>query len=70
MFIKRIFLIVHFHPGKEKRTAAGNDVCQTGIGFNPFRRLPVHAAVNRHKINAVRGVLLNDAEKFFDRNIL
>ena len=69
VFVERIFLIVHFHPGKEQRSAAGYDIRQTRIVFNTLRRFLIHTAVNGHKVYAVFGMLFNNFKKLIYRNI-
>ena len=70
VFIERIFLLVHFHPGKEQGAATGYDIGQTGIAFDPFCRFLIHATMDSHEVYAIFSMLFDDGEKFFYRNIL
>ena len=69
VFVERVFLVVHFHPGEEQRAAAGNDVGQARVVFDALSRLAIHAAVDGHEVDAVFCVLFDDGEKFIDGNV-
>ena len=69
IFVERIFLVVHFHPGEEQRAATGNDVSQARVVFDALCRLAVHAAVDGHEVDAIFCVLFDDGEEFIDGNV-
>ena len=68
ILVERIFLMVQFHPGKQQRAAAGDNIGQSFVAFDPLGGCPVHAAVDGHKINAVFGVRFHDFEEFIHRD--
>ena len=65
VFVKRILLSGHAHPGKDEASSAAYDVHFSLVLLDLFNGLARDAAVQRHKVHAVLRVQADNVNKIF-----